>query len=54
MKKIMITFLAFLLSGAAVASAAVQTSGCVRCHTDEAILKSLVAPPKAAAAGGGG
>jgi hypothetical protein len=54
MKKIALLVFSFLVFVAGMASAAEQVSGCVKCHTDEAMLKSLFLPPKIAAGGGEG
>jgi hypothetical protein len=45
MKKMALYLVAFVLFiyGAAVAETG---GGCVRCHTDEALMKSLFVPPK--------
>lgn len=46
--KIMIAVFSFFLifSFLNSAPAALKESGCVKCHTDEATLKSLFKPPK--------
>jgi len=54
MKKIALLVFSFVILSAGMASAADEVSGCVKCHTDEAMMKSLVMPPKAAAGGGEG
>ena len=54
MKKIALLALSFVFLAAGVANAAEQASGCVKCHTDETMLKSLFSPPKIAASSGGG
>jgi hypothetical protein len=55
MKRIALLTFCFLTFAAVMATgAAVQDSGCVKCHTDEAMMKSLVLPPKTAAGGGEG
>lgn len=42
----------FMLFAAAIPAAA--KGSCIGCHTDEAVLKSLFSPPKAAPAEGEG
>jgi hypothetical protein len=54
MKKISLVAFLFFLFAIGMANAADQTSGCVKCHTDEAIMKSLFSPPKIAASSGEG
>lgn len=54
MKKIVLLALSFVFLAAGVANAAGQTSGCVKCHTDETTLKSLFSPPKVAVSSGEG
>ena len=48
MKKIVLCSVALvMLTCGAVAVASADTGGgCVRCHTDEALMKSLFVPPK--------
>ena len=47
MKKMAFCSVALLLLVYGAAVAAVETGGgCVRCHTDEALMKSLFVPPK--------
>jgi hypothetical protein len=50
-------FLAFFLlifTAGTVSSFAEETSSCIKCHTDEAVMKSLFLPPKIAAGSGEG
>lgn len=54
MKKVVFLFFCFLILAAGMAYAADGVSGCVKCHTDEAMMKSLVLPPKVAGGGGEG
>jgi hypothetical protein len=54
MKKITLLAFLFLVFSADMANAAEQVSGCVKCHTDEAMLKSLFLPPQIAVGGGEG
>ena len=53
-KKVLLVFSLFIFVVGAVSSFAEQNSGCVRCHTDDAVMKSLFMPPKTAAGGGEG
>jgi len=49
MKKIVLCSVALVMLAcgtAAVTTAAETVSGCVRCHTDEALMRSLFVPPK--------
>lgn len=47
MRKIALFFIFFfLLISALVSESVSKESGCIKCHTDEAILKSLFTPPK--------
>ena len=54
MKRIALLALSFVFLAAGVVNAAEQASGCVKCHTDETMLKSLFSPPKIAASSGEG
>lgn len=47
MKKVGLYSVALVLFAYGAAIGAVETGGsCVRCHTDEALMKSLFVPPK--------
>ena len=49
-----IALIAFLSVGYLTLALSSENSGCVKCHTDEQILKSLFKPPKAGPSEGEG
>lgn len=47
MKKMVLYLVALVMFACGAAVAVAETvGGCVRCHTDEALMKSLFVPPK--------
>ena len=53
-KNILLAFCLLIFTACAVSSFAEQNSGCVKCHTDDAMMKSLFLPPTIAAGSGEG
>ncbi len=55
MKRVILQVVLFVIFAAGAASSfAGQNSGCVTCHTNDAVMKSLFLPPKIAADSGEG
>ena len=53
-KNILLAFSLLIFTASTVSSFAEQNSGCVKCHTDDAVMKSLFLPQKIAAGSGEG
>jgi len=53
-KSTLLAFTLLIFVGLMATDVPGQDSGCVKCHTDEATMKSLVLPPKTAAGSGEG
>jgi hypothetical protein len=53
-KNILLAFCLLIFTAGAASSFAEQSSGCVKCHTDDAVMKSLFLPQKIAAGSGEG
>ena len=53
-KNILLAFSLLIFTAITVSSFAEQNSGCVKCHTDDAVMRALFLPPKIATGSGEG